>query len=88
MTTAICDLHELTNCAICNGDLKRQESSLMAPAPVDGQAPKIPGGTTIFAHWGGVCAACGGRYEATDLIYRPYDDSEGWLGVDCCVRPA
>ncbi len=87
--TEICDLHELLNCAICNGDLKRQEQSLMIPPTIDGRPPAIAGGTTIFAKFPGTCEGCGRRYDRNDPIHRPYDEeSEGWLGVDCCVKPA
>lgn len=82
----ICDLHELMNCAICNGDLKRSEQSLMIPPTIDGRPPQIPGGPTIFAKFPGNCTGCGRRYDRNDAIHHP-QDGDGWLGVDCCVRP-
>lgn len=81
---APCDLHELTNCSICTGVGKRFEATLAEPVVDRGLPPRIPGGPTIFARYGGTCAGCGRRYEINDAIHHDREQ-DGWVGVECCV---
>ena len=79
-----CDLHELTNCAICSGAAAKHEESLRELVQDRGAAPYIPGGTTIFASFPGSCMDCGRRFEKGDLIHSRRGQ-DGWIGVECCT---
>lgn len=85
---AICDKHELSNCAECSGAAARLNESLKEPTHWQtqrgGPLPRIEGGPTIYAKFAGNCAGCGRRYQPAEPIH--YDsDVDGWVAVECCV---
>lgn len=85
MTLVPCDLHELTNCAICSGADKTYIETLRETIP-DGPPPRIPGNVVIWARFFGYCVGCGRPYQVGAAIRRPSRgvDHGGWFAVDCC----
>lgn len=81
-----CDKHELTNCAICNGDAARQAASFRNEYEDTGVLPIVPGCTVIASQFPGTCSGCGRWYPENTPIARPRGEaSPGWLVVDCCA---
>jgi len=81
-----CEKHEISNCAICNGDAARLDALLADPGPPptrEDALPIRPGAKVIWARFGGSCAGCGRRYERDTVIFSPFGDA-GWYGYDCC----
>lgn len=87
--TGPCDLHELSNCGLCNGDAKRLEGTLIDDA-IDTSAPLplIPGGVSTYARFPGNCDGCGRRYPQDTPIFRPSDNRTGWVVIECCLDRA
>ena len=88
MSMQPCDLHDLSNCAICNGTERRFQESLKE-TPVwtrrreaaDAGGPRRSG-PTIAARFDGHCAGCGRSYGEGDFITHSRDD-DGWI-AECC----
>ena len=89
MNAEPCALHDLSNCATCSGAARQHERSLVDERP-DGRPDPIPGGVTIWAEFHGTCGRCSGRIFPGDPIWREYGSflDEGWVGVECCLRPS
>lgn len=86
--SARCDLHELENCGLCNGAAKRFEASIKDDYPATDETrpplPQLPGGVSIYSQFGGTCDGCGRRYLPNTPIFRPRDNSTGWVVIECC----
>lgn len=87
--SARCDLHELENCGLCNGAAKRLEESLTEPE-IDTSVPleRIPGGVSIYSQFPGTCDGCGNWYPKDTPIFRPSNNSMGWVRIECCITRA
>ena len=70
--SARCDLHELENCALCNGDVAKLESSTREPLT-----------SVLAASYAGYCGACGKPVEVGDLIGIPPGGGR-WVRMKCC----
>jgi len=84
LRTEPCEMHELTNCAICTGQDQKFRADLAEPQVDRGLLPRLPGGPTIQARFAGTCAGCGRRYFQGDPIHHSRD-YDGWIGVGCCA---
>lgn len=90
---AICDKHELSNCAECTGTAARHAQSLRDPTHWEQQQirrdlpslPWIPDGPTMYSKFPGNCVGCGRRYERDEGIHYSRDH-DGWIGVECCAE--
>ena len=86
-----CDLHELSNCGICNGAAQRFDQSVSRShdfadeEEFDAPVPIVPGASVIRARFGGSCRGCGRRYEPGTAIFQRRGDTEGWSVVSCCA---
>lgn len=88
MSMTPCDLHEVTNCGFCTGAAKKFDESIKESfSEVDTSVPlpKILGGVSIYARFAGNCDGCGRRYPQDTPIFRPTDNSTGWVVIECCV---
>lgn len=79
-----CELHEMTNCGICNGAEKRYQDSMRDF--VNSSPGTYPAGSsngpTIEAKFNGHCKGCGRAYTAGVAITHSRDH-DGWI-AECC----
>lgn len=78
-----CELHEVDNCAYCNGDAHRLDRSLQEATVLDRGLPEGRSRVTIAAKFNGRCASCKEYYTAGTYITHS-KQHDGWIGVDCC----
>lgn len=77
-----CALHDLWPCAICNGDLAKQEASLETPPGDYEPGARIAPGV-VAASYPGLCVSCGQNYGVGSPV-RWDERREGWRATGCC----
>lgn len=76
--TEPCALHDIWPCAICNGDLAKQERDLRE---IDSGTRIAPG--VVLARYPGHCAGCGLNFGEESPI-RWSDSAGGFIAMGCC----